>query len=61
MLTVTITGAKYVKYYNNYEIYQSKNGIFFAIAKKDQYLDVDACYTLEECMEDIDATVEAMA
>lgn len=49
------------EFYNGYEIFQAKNGYFFAISKDPRYLDVDGCETIEECKEDIDMTIEAMS
>lgn len=46
-------------FYKGYEIFQAKNGYFFALSTR--YDDVDGCETIEECKEDIDMIIEAMS
>ena len=49
------------EFYNGYEIYQAKNGYFFAISGNPQFYDIDGCETIEEIKDDIDAVIEAMS
>lgn len=49
-----------VEHYRGYDIFQSKNGYFFAISNNPDYLDVDGCETSAECKEEIDATIDGL-
>ena len=46
--------------YRDFEIYQARNGYYFALSISGDYLDVDGCETIEECKADIDATMDGI-